>query len=403
MQTQSLMKISILPALLLSAALCICNTPLYSQNQTTFNAQTLFEATQAADTALLKELIAKGINPNETDSAYQQNALHYASWISAKDSTKAFRVVQLLVDAGVPLNSFNYLGQTPFCHAVGENNNAIAKVLLKFGADIHAVGSNLISPLMAAAKSGNLEMAAFLIGKGSNANTLNMFRESCLLNALISNTYKTLEQQTEMVRLLVSKMDNVNIGHTDIPMLHYAISKNKTEIAKILIEAGIDINQTDKNGWNALHHACYYKNLQIAQILLSKGIDVNAVTNSGYNALLIVVVRNYPDSVMLPFVNLLVKEFHSNPAYETIKGKSPLAVAMNKNRLAISELMLSEKYEKKQLTQAATGVYTIVDFSMYNGKYPLSEKFYKKYCKKNIKKNYDSNEFNRKIDEEMEK
>ena len=56
---------------------------------------------------------------------------------------------------------------------------------------------------------------------------------------------------------------------------------------KYLIDSGVIINQTDKEGQNALFY-CFkytYLNISILDLLLQSGIDVNCVSNSNQTPL----------------------------------------------------------------------------------------------------------------------
>ena len=58
-----------------------------------------------------------------------------------------------------------------------------------------------------------------------------------------------------------------------------------SEIGRLLIEKGIDINQKDWLGVNALHLASKKGHLELVRLLIEKGIDVNQTTKDGCNAL----------------------------------------------------------------------------------------------------------------------
>lgn len=67
----------------------------------------------------------------------------------------------------------------------------------------------------------------------------------------------------------------------------FFIAVNKQDKNKILklISMGIDINQLDFNGYNALFHAVINKDVVTARVLIINGIDINAIYNhKGHNA-----------------------------------------------------------------------------------------------------------------------
>ena len=53
-------------------------------------------------------------------------------------------------------------------------------------------------------------------------------------------------------------------------LLHLASFNGQTEIVKLLIENGIDINQTNEDGRNALHLACANGNIHVVELLVEK-------------------------------------------------------------------------------------------------------------------------------------
>ena len=53
----------------------------------------------------------------------------------------------------------------------------------------------------------------------------------------------------------------------------------------MLIRKGINLNQIDQDGRNALHFASRQGHKDIVQILIEKGIDINQTDNFGQNAL----------------------------------------------------------------------------------------------------------------------
>lgn len=89
---------------------------------------------------------------------------------------------------------------------------------------------------------------------------------------------------------------NLNIKPTISDMdslLHLAAAKNYSEIAKMLIEAGADININNAaTRIFPLHTAAKYGSVGAAKILLDHGADINAPTNEGLTPLHRSVIHN---------------------------------------------------------------------------------------------------------------
>jgi ankyrin repeat protein len=139
----------------------------------------------------------------------------------------AFGIVLLLFFTFIYIHNFFSLG-----HAVVNNDVTRVKLLLKMGLAVNpTAGQTSFSPLRMA----------------------------------VSNGYK------EICEILISHGDNINIedehGNT---LLDDAILFKRNEVAKLLIEKGIQLN--DYN----LNNAAYHGNQEIAELLIKKGLNPNA-------------------------------------------------------------------------------------------------------------------------------
>lgn len=86
------------------------------------------------------------------------------------------------------------------------------------------------------------------------------------------------------------KLDEIDeYGYT--PLIQTAIV-NSIEKARILLEAGADVNFTDLTGRSALHWAIDNNNPELSQLLLKKGANPNAYSRAGQPVLAMPLLRN---------------------------------------------------------------------------------------------------------------
>ena len=67
--------------------------------------------------------------------------------------------------------------------------------------------------------------------------------------------------------------------------LSLAVKNSHTEVVKLLIEEGCDVNGIDSHGHTSLHTACREGQLEVAQVLLEHNAEVHAIDKMGCTAL----------------------------------------------------------------------------------------------------------------------
>ena len=89
--------------------------------------------------------------------------------------------------------------------------------------------------------------------------------------------------RVEVVRQHLAARTDVNVrgGITGLTALHQAAFHGHTAIATLLIDAGADVNATDRRGWTPLHSTVYWGHNEIAELLLANGAQVNAKAGDG--------------------------------------------------------------------------------------------------------------------------
>ncbi len=63
--------------------------------------------------------------------------------------------------------------------------------------------------------------------------------------------------------------------------LNSTVAANNSDITKILLEAGAEVNVAQSSGLTPLHSAAYHGNIEILILLLEAGADIHAKTDAG--------------------------------------------------------------------------------------------------------------------------
>ena len=134
-----------------------------------------------------------------------------------------------------------------------------------------------VTPLMAAASAGNVNVVRILLEHGSNPNKRNR-----IFNALnLASHYGHLE----IVKELIQHGAFINDYHVVSPLLA-AISGDNIEVVVTLIEGGANINRMDAH-YNAtpLMLATIHCNVKMVRLLVSARCDVGVTNRQGETAL----------------------------------------------------------------------------------------------------------------------
>jgi ankyrin repeat protein len=213
-----------------------------------------------------------------------------------------------LLDHGANVNDKDNKGRTPLMLAVEHGSDECVMALLNRGANLSDLNRAPMPPLIWAAKSGCLSLVKYLWDKEPFSARQEKLAPSALNCAIAGGHRKIVDffldhhapvngsprgwppliaaagtNRTEIVKLLLSKGADVNIrdiqGNT--PLLS---SGGSPEIARLLIERGADVRAMNKSGQTVLMTYTGYPD--IMKIILKEGVDVNAKGLFGRTALL---------------------------------------------------------------------------------------------------------------------
>jgi ankyrin repeat protein len=173
-------------------------------------------------------------------------------------------VVQALLDRGADVNyKAPANGQSALMWAIAERHSSIAKRLVERGADIHARSIGGSSPLLFAARVGDLESARTLIAAGADVNDKTPDQTSVLVIAVVRG-------HTALAIDLLEHGADANAGATGYTALHWASGSWETELTG---PNGIDAQGDEE--WRSLAGVAGGK-IELIRALLAHGADANA-------------------------------------------------------------------------------------------------------------------------------
>lgn len=252
----------------------------------------LARAAQNNDHEAAMALLRRGADPNaaETDGS---TALHWAAYHG--DAELARRLLR----RGADPNVMNEYGALPMQEAAANGDAAMIEVLLDGGADVDSPNREGQTALMVVARTGRLDAAQALIDAGADVNA----RESW--GGQTALMWAVTQRHPEMVRLLIDSGADVNARATvrewerhmtsepRIKELHaagltpllYAAREGCVECARMLIEAGADVDMADPDGVTPTMLALMNLRYDVAAVLIEAGADVNRWDRWGRTAL----------------------------------------------------------------------------------------------------------------------
>jgi ankyrin repeat protein len=170
-----------------------------------------------------------------------------------------------------------------------EDGVRVAQLLLDRGADVNTRCKDHQTPLHHASYFGNVEIVRLLLDYGADveANAEGDYGEKPL-HQVSYGKYRRQEDGIRVAQLLFDCGADVNICRKDHwTPLHIASYFGNSEIVRLLIDHGAEVDAVDDFGKTPLHDVTRgeYKSqddgVRVARLLLDHGADVNAKARSG--------------------------------------------------------------------------------------------------------------------------
>lgn len=298
---------------------------------------------------VVQELIDRGADVNATDK----------TGANALDVAVSSDVIQTLMDAHADVDNAPFDGDPPLVSAARRGDLCEASKFLQAGANVNAAGKDGDTPLIAAARA-SAALVDFLIKNGADIKARDGFRQTALIAAVFGNP------KDGGVQGLFNNGPGAPIL---MPLEGGPVSPDSPKIVKRLIAAGVDIDAVDARGETALDVACENNEIDAARALIEAGANVEPSERSPYSPLVFAsspktlsgLRQQSPSGVeSLDLVKALLAA-HADPniIVPRYRGLPPLAAAAVVDRVDIVETLLK--------------AHAKVDVCDYGGETPLME------------------------------
>lgn len=223
----------------------------------------LLEAAKNRDAQMVRALVKEGVNVN----AARADGATPLFWAVHYDDAE---MVDLLIRAKANANAKDEHGVTPLVLACENGSAAIVDRLLAAGADAKHAQANGQTALMTASLSGRAAIVKALIAKGANVDAATIETGQTAL------MWAAAERHVDVMRELIAAKADVHakskIGFT--PLL-FTARNGDIAAAKLLLAAGVDVNEAGADGTHALPLAVVSGNDEYALFLLEQRADPN--------------------------------------------------------------------------------------------------------------------------------
>jgi ankyrin repeat protein len=344
----------------------------------------LIEAVRAKNAGRIRALIAERVDVNARQGD-QATALHWAAHLDDEV------IIDLLLRAGAKADVADDTGATPLYLACVNGNADIVTRLLDAGANAKTSLLTGETALMTCARAGSATAVRALLRRGAAVNVINA-RESShnqtalmwaasqshpdVVAALLEGGADVRARSREYTQTVTSEVTqragreelNYTVPRGGSTALLFAARSGDAESARLLVDAGADVNDALPDGSSALIVAAHSGHTRAAEVLLDKGANANADA-VGYTALHAAVLRSD-----LALVKALLAH-GANPNAPITRGTPVLrnsqAFELPKTLIGATPYLLAAKFLEADIMRALAAAGADTRKRMKDGATPL--------------------------------
>ncbi|XP_036091424.1 protein phosphatase 1 regulatory subunit 12B isoform X2 [Rousettus aegyptiacus] len=210
--------------------------------------------------------------------------------------------VKRLLARGADINTANVDGLTALHQACIDENFDMVRFLVESGADVDRQDNEGWTPLHAAASCGHLNIAEYFLSRGASVAVVNsegevpsdLAEEPAMKDLLLEQVKKQgvdLEQsraqeEQQMLQdarqwLNSGRIEDARQARSGATALHVAAAKGYSEVLRLLIQAGYELDVQDHDGWTPLHAAAHWGVKEACSILAEALCDMDVRNKLG--------------------------------------------------------------------------------------------------------------------------
>ncbi len=282
----------------------------------------LAEAVKSRDWATALALLEQHVDVN----AAQLDGTTALAWAARWDD---LRMADLLIRSGADPNLANDYGVTPLSLACTNRSHTMAEKLLEGGADPNAARWSGATPLMVCARTGNADAVRALLEHGADVNRATRRGQTALM-------WAAAQKRPEIVRMLIARGADVDaashLTEGFQPLLYATFGVHEHVPGRMGRRDAEDFHRdpvSSKGGFTPLMFASMHGDLETARMLLEAGADLDSATPDYGNALLVAAANGYET------LALFLLEQGANPNLTDGWGLTPLHYAVREGSAAI--------------------------------------------------------------------
>ena len=293
----------------------------------------LVDAARGLDVEGVRAALAAGedVDRRQPDGA---TALHWAAYRDDAD------LVALLLDAGADPTLANDYGVTPLTLACGTGNPGIVHALLAAGANAAAAVSTGETVLMACARTGSAEAVRALLRHGANVNAREPTENQTALMWAVARGH------VEVVKVLIESGADVRARSRAARHVISRRLQSELRYGELGRSYGTDAEETQIGGFTPLLFAARHGDVEAARLLLEAGAEVDDVAPDGATALVIATFSGHRE---LP---LFLLERGANPNAAGAGYTALHAAVLTGDEPVVAALLAAGARPDAQVTQA---------------------------------------------------